>query len=484
MKTEEKLNLTMLCDFYELTMGNGYFRAGLQDRITYFDVFFRNVPDNGGFAVCAGLEQLVQYIQNLHFDEEDIAFLRDKHLFSEDFLSYLRDFRFTGDIWAVPEGTPIFPREPVVTVRAPAIQAQLIETFTLLTINHQSLIATKANRIVRAAQGRTVLEFGSRRAQGTDGAISGARAAYIGGCAGTACTISDQLYGVPAGGTMAHSWVQMFDSQYEAFKTYCQIYPHNATLLVDTYNTLKSGVPDAIRAFNDVLKPLGITKCGIRLDSGDIAYLTREARKMLDDAGWTECQISASNSLDEYIIRDLLQQGAKLDLFGVGERMITASSQPVFGGVYKLSAIEDDQGHILPKIKISENPAKITTPHFKKVYRIFSRDTGKAEADLICLRDEEIDFTQPLELFDPSATWKRKVYTNIEAKELLVPIFLNGKRVYEVPELQVSRAYCQRQVDALWDEVKRFENPHNYYVDLSQKLWDIKQSLLNSHDMN
>ncbi len=370
MKTEEKLNLTMLCDFYELTMGNGYFRAGLQDRITYFDVFFRNVPDNGGFAVCAGLEQLVQYIQNLHFDEEDIAFLRDKHLFSEDFLSYLRDFRFTGDIWAVPEGTPIFPREPVVTVRAPAIQAQLIETFTLLTINHQSLIATKANRIVRAAQGRTVLEFGSRRAQGTDGAISGARAAYIGGCAGTACTISDQLYGVPAGGTMAHSWVQMFDSQYEAFKTYCQIYPHNATLLVDTYNVLKSGVPDAIRAFDEVLKPLGIRKCGIRLDSGDMAYLTQEARRKLDAAGWTECQISASNSLDEYIIQDLLLQGAKIDVFGVGERMITARSEPVFGGVYKLAAVEDGDGKIIPKIKVSENLDKITIPHFKKTYRI------------------------------------------------------------------------------------------------------------------
>ena len=484
MKTEEKLNLTMLCDFYELTMGNGYFRAGLQDRITYFDVFFRNVPDNGGFAVCAGLEQLVQYIQNLHFDEEDIAFLREKGLFSEEFLDYLRHFRFTGDIWAVPEGTPIFPREPVVTVRAPAIQAQLIETFTLLTINHQSLIATKANRIVRAAQGRTVLEFGSRRAQGTDGAISGARAAYIGGCAGTACTLADEMYGSPAGGTMAHSWVQMFPDEYTAFKTYCQLYPENAILLVDTYNVLKSGVPNAIRAFQEVLLPQGITKCGIRLDSGDLTYLSQKAREMLDEAGLTECKIIASNALDEYIIRDLVRQGARIDSFGVGERLITSRSEPVFGGVYKLVAIEDDEGNIIPKIKISENAAKITTPHFKKVYRIFSRDTGKAEADLICLRDEEIDFTQPLELFDPSATWKRKVYTNIEARELLVPIFQGGRLVYQVPDLQTSRAYCQRQVDSLWDEVKRFENPHNYYVDLSQKLWDIKQSLLNSHDMN
>ena len=469
MRTEEKLNLTMLCDFYELTMGNGYFQAGLQDRITYFDVFFRNVPDNGGFAVCAGLEQLVRYIQDLHFDEEDIAFLRDKHLFSEEFLDYLRNFRFTGDIWAVPEGTPIFPREPVVTVRAPAIQAQLIETFTLLTINHQSLIATKANRIVRAAQGRTVLEFGSRRAQGTDGAISGARAAYIGGCAGTACTISDQLYGVPAGGTMAHSWVQMFDSQYEAFKTYCEIYPHNATLLVDTYNVLKSGVPDAIRAFNEVLKPRGITKCGIRLDSGDMAYLTQEARKMLDAAGWTECQISASNSLDEYIIQDLLLQGAKIDVFGVGERMITARSEPVFGGVYKLAAVEDAAGNIIPKIKVSENLDKITIPHFKKTYRIF---------DYLTVWDETVDESAPLELFDPRATWKRKTYTNFTAKPLQVPVFQGGELVYQLPALTEIQAYCKEQVDTLWDTVKRFENPHTYYVDLSQKLFDIKQELL------
>ena len=478
MKTEEKLNLSMLCDFYELTMGNGYREAGLGERITYFDVFFRNVPDNGGFAVCAGLEQLVRYIQDLHFDEEDIAFLRDKHLFSEEFLDYLRNFRFTGDIWAVPEGTPIFPREPVVTVRAPAIQAQLIETFTLLTINHQSLIATKANRIVRAAQGRTVLEFGSRRAQGTDGAISGARAAYIGGCAGTACTISDQLYGVPAGGTMAHSWVQMFDSQYEAFKTYCEIYPHNATLLVDTYNVLKSGVPDAIRAFNEVLRPRGITKCGIRLDSGDMAYLTQEARKMLDEAGWTECQISASNSLDEYIIQNLLLQGAKIDVFGVGERMITARSEPVFGGVYKLAAVEDENGRIIPKIKVSENLGKITIPHFKKVYRIFDKATGKAEADYITVYDEQVSETEPLELFDPMATWKRKTYTDFTAVPLQVPVFSGGKLVYQLPSLTEIQAYCRRQVDMLWDSVKRFENPHTYYVDLSQKLFDIKQDLL------
>ena len=478
MKMEQNLNLTMLCDFYELTMGNGYFQNGYKDRITYFDVFFREVPDKGGFAICAGLDQVIDYIQNLHFEPEDIEYLRSRNLFSKDFLDYLQDFRFTGDIWAIPEGTPIFPKEPILTVRAPAIQAQLIETFLLLAINHQSLIATKANRIVRAAKGRKVLEFGSRRAQGIDGAVTGARAAYIGGCKGTACTISDQLYQVPAGGTMAHAWVQMFDTQYEAFKTYCQTYPNNATLLVDTYNTLKSGVPDAIKAFNEVLKPLGITKCGIRLDSGDIAYLSREARKMLDDAGWTECEISASNSLDEYIIRDLLHQDAKIDMFGVGERLITASSQPVFGGVYKLVAVEDEDGKVVPKIKVSENVGKITNPHFKKVYRIYDKATGKAEADYITVWDEVVDESKPLELFDPQATWKRKVYTNYIAKPLQVEIFRNGELVYEKPELKDIQKYCLEQVDTLWDEVKRFENPHTFYVDLSRRLWDIKQTLL------
>ena len=474
-----KTNMTMLCDFYELTMGNGYFQTGLTDRICYFDVFYRSVPDQGGFAIAAGLAQVVEYIENLHFDEEDIAYLRSKDCFAEEFLDYLRNFSFTGDIWAVPEGTPIFPGEPILTVRAPAIQAQFIETFVLLCLNHQCLIATKSN----AAEGRPVAEFGSRRAHGPDGALLGARASYIAGCSATACTMADQHYGSPATGTMAHSWVQMFPDEYTAFKTYCELYPNNATLLVDTYNVLKSGVPNAIRVFKEVLEPKGITKCGIRLDSGDLAYLSRKAREMLDEAGLTGCKIIASNALDEYIIRDLVRQGARIDSFGVGERLITSRSEPVFGGVYKLVAIEDDQGNIIPKIKISENAAKITTPHFKKIYRIFSKATGKAEADLICLHDEEIDFEQPLELFDPDATWKRKVYTNIEAKELMVPIFQQGKLVYQVPDLQASRAYCQRQVDSLWDEVKRFENPHNYYVDLSQKLWDIKQSLLISHEM-
>ncbi len=481
MNADKKPNLTMLCDFYELTMGNGYFQCGYKDRITYFDVFFRTVPDNGGFAIAAGLEQAVRYIQQLHFDEDDIAYLRGRGIFSEDFLSYLRDFRFTGDIWAVPEGTPIFPREPIMTVRAPAIEAQLVETFLLLTLNHQSLIATKANRVVRAAKGRTVLEFGSRRAQGSDGAILGARAAYIGGCAGTACTVSDQLYGVYAGGTMAHSWVQMFDSQYEAFKAYCEIYPDNPTLLVDTYNTLKSGVPDAIRVFNEVLKPRGLTKCGIRLDSGDMTYLTKKARKMLDDAGWQSCKISVSNSLDEYLIQDLINQGACIDMFGVGERLITAKSEPVFGGVYKLTAVEDEQGNIIPKIKISENVGKITNPHFKKLYRFFGNDTGKAIADYLCVHDEAVDDTKDLEIFDPSATWKRKTVYDFTAKELLVPIFKNGELVYDLPSLDEIQKYCAQQIDTLWDEVKRFDNPHTYYVDLSQKLWDIKYDLLKNN---
>ena len=478
MERKEKLNLSMLFDFYEMTMANGYFRSGMQDRITYFDVFFRRVPDGGGFAIAAGLEQLVDYIRDLHFDEDDIAFLRSKNLFQEDFLDYLRAFRFTGDMWAVPEGTPVFPGEPLVTVRASASQAQLIETFALLAINHQSLIATKANRVVRAAKGRAVMEFGSRRAQGVDGAVVGARAAYIGGVHGTACAVSDQLYGVPAVGTMAHSWVQMFPTQYDAFKTYCEIYPTNAVLLVDTYNTLKSGVPDAIRAFNEVLKPQGITKCGIRLDSGDIAYLTKEARKMLDEAGWETCTISASNSLDEILIRDLLLQGAKIDSFGVGERLITARSEPVFGGVYKLVAVEDEDGNITPKIKISENVAKITTPHFKKLFRFYGNDTGKAIADYLTIHDETVDDSGSLTIFDPEATWKRKEVYDFTAKELQVPVFQAGELVYDLPSLPAIRDYCREQVDTLWDEVKRFDNPHKYYVDLSQKLWDVKHNLL------
>lgn len=475
---KENENLTMLCDFYELTMGNGYFRNGFYKRNVYFDVFFRNVPDGGGFAIAAGLEQIVEYIQQLHFSEEDIAYLRSKNIFDEGFLDYLRNFKFHGDIYAIPEGTPVFPGEPLLTVRAPAIEAQLIETYLLLAINHQSLIATKSNRIVRAAQGRAVLEFGSRRAQGADGAVIGARAAYIGGVAGTACTLTDVLYGVPAGGTMAHSWVQMFDTEYDAFKTYCELYPDNATLLVDTYNTLKSGVPNAIRAFKEILLPRGITNFAIRLDSGDISYLSKKARKMLDEAGLPNCKITASNSLDEYLIRDLMMQGAQVDTFGVGERLITSKSNPVFGGVYKLAAVEDEEGNIIPKIKVSENTAKITNPHFKRVYRLYDRESGKALADELTLRDETIDDTKPHVIFDPNATWKTKELTNFTVRELQVPVFLNGELVYDLPTLPEIKAYCRQQIHTLWDEVKRFENPHTYYVDLSQKLWDVKRGLL------
>ena len=474
-----KPNNTLLCDFYQLTMSNGYFELGKADEIAYFDVFFRKVPDGGGFAIAAGLEQVIEYIETLHFTEQDIEFLRSKNIFSNEFLEYLRTFRFTGDIYAVPEGTPIFPGEPIMTVRAPSIEAQFIETFILLSLNHQSLIATKANRVVRAADGRPVAEFGSRRAQGADGAVLGARASYIGGCAATACTISDRDYAIPATGTMAHSWVQMFDTEYEAFVAYCKTYPENATLLVDTYDVLKSGVPNAIRAFREVLEPLGIKKCGIRLDSGDITYLSKKARKMLDEAGFTECKIIVSNSLDENIIRDIILQGAKIDSFGVGERLITAKSNPVFGGVYKLVAKEKD-GEVIPKIKISENPEKITNPHFKKVYRIYDNETGKAGADLLCVYDEVIDTTKPLEIFDPVETWKTKEFTNYTLRELLVPIFKAGKRVYTSPSIAEMREYCLNEVDTLWDEVKRFENPHRYYVDLSEKLWNVKQSLLRS----
>ncbi len=472
-------NLTMLCDFYELTMANGYFKTGMADRIVYFDVFYRQNPDNGGFAVAAGLEQVVEYIRDLHFDEDDIDYLRSKNLFDEGFLDYLHTFRFTGDIWAVPEGTYVFPGEPLMTVRAPAIEAQFIETYILMIINHESLIATKASRLTRAAKGRAVSEFGSRRAQGADAAILGARAAYIGGVNNTACTITDELYGVPASGTMAHSWVQMFDDELTAFRNYCSIYPHNATLLIDTYNVLESGVPNAIRAFEEVLKPMGITRCAVRLDSGDIAYLTKKIRRMLDEAGWYDCKIVVSNSLDEYIIEELIRQGAEVDAFGVGERLITAKSDPVFGGVYKLCAVEDEDGTIHPRIKISENVGKITTPHFKRVYRLRGRDTGKAEADLICLYDETVDDTRPLEIFDPQNTWKRKTLSDFTATELLVPVFRAGELVYDLPTLADIRARCERERDGMWEEVRRFTNPHNYYVDLSQKLWDIKQELLN-----
>ncbi len=469
-------NLTMLTDFYELTMANGYFKNGFKDTIAYFDMFFRTIPDGGGYVIMAGVEQLVDYFRNLSFSKEDIDYLRGKG-FSEDFLDYLANFRFACDVWTVPEGTPIFPGEPIVKVKGPVIQAQFVETMVLLTINHQSLIATKANRVVRAAQGRAVMEFGSRRAQGFDGAVYGARAAYIGGCAGTACTISDEMFGIPALGTMAHSWVQLFDSEYDAFKAYAEEYPDACTLLVDTYNVLHSGVPNAIKVFDEVLAPMGKRPKGIRIDSGDIAYLSRKARKMLDDAGYPDCSIVASNSLDEYIIRDMLLQGAKVDSFGVGERLITSSSSPVLGGVYKLCAVEKD-GEIIPKIKLSENVQKITTPGNKRVYRLYDRESGKAAADLITLASETVDDSRPYELFDPDFTWKRKTLTNYTARELLEPLFRKGECVYKERNIEEIKSYCREQIDTLWDEVTRFENPHNYYVDLSQQLWDVKHELL------
>lgn len=480
MGLERKTNLTMLTDFYELTMANGYFNNDMKDKTAYFDMFFRKVPDDGGFAIMAGVEQVVEYLQNLKFDDDDIRYLRSKRMFSEEFLQYLSDFHFSCDVWAVPEGTPIFPGEPIVTVRGPVIEAQFVETMILLTINHQSLIATKANRIVRAAQGRGVAEFGSRRAQGYDGAMYGARAAYIGGCVGTACTIADRDFDVPASGTMAHSWVQLFTDEYEAFKAYAEIYPDNCVLLVDTYSVLKSGVPNAIKAFNEVIVPKGCRPKGIRIDSGDITYLSKEARKMLDDAGFSDCSIVASNALDEYLIRDLLIQGAKVDSFGVGERLITSRSEPVFGGVYKLSAIEENRV-ISPRIKLSENAGKITNPGFKKLWRLFDRHSGKAIADVITLADETIDDSKPYEIFDPEYTWKRKLVTDFTAKKLQVMLFDKGRCVYKAPDLKFIQDYCREQVSTLWDEVLRFENPHRYYVDLSKPLWKLKEKLLKEY---
>ena len=480
MKNNE-YSLALLCDFYELTMGRGYFDTDKRNTIAYFDVFFRRVPDGGGYAITAGLEQIVHYIENLSFTEADIEFLRGKGIFSEEFLKYLADFKFTGDIWGVPEGSVIFPGEPILTVRAPVIQAQLVETYVLLSLNHQSLIATKASRMVRAAKGRPISEFGSRRAHGEDAAVYGARAAYIGGCTGTACTLSDKLYGVPAGGTMAHSWVKMFDNEYEAFSTYCRLYPNNPTLLVDTYSVFGSGLPNAVKAIKDVLWPMGLKKCAIRIDSGDIAYLTKKARAYLDAQGLTDCKIIVSNALDEYLISELLAQEACIDGFGVGERLITAKSDAVFGCVYKLAASEDENGVITPKIKVSENAAKITNPGFKKIYRLYSNETGKAEADLLMLRDESIDEDAPLEIFDPEYTWKRRVIENYTARELLVPIFKNGELVYNLPPLDEIRDHCARELATMWKEVLRFENPHEYYVDLSQKLWDLKHDMISKY---
>lgn len=473
-------NLTMLVDFYELTMGEGYFNNGLKDKIAYFDMFFRRIPDGGGYCLMAGVQQLIEYLNSLSFTDDDIDYLKSKNIFSSEFLDYLKNFKFECDVYAVPEGNPVFPHEPLITVKGPVIQAQLIETMVLLTINHQTLIATKANRIVRAANSRSVMEFGSRRAQGYDGAIYGARAAVIGGCDSTACTLSDMMFDLNAVGTMAHSWVQLFDTEYEAFKTWATTYPDNCVLLIDTYNVLKSGIPNAIKTFNEVLKPLGKRPSGIRIDSGDITYLTKKCRKLLDEAGYSDCKIIISNSLDEYIIDNVLSQGAKIDSFGVGERLITAKSEPVFGGVYKLIAVEN-KGTLIPKIKISENEEKITNPGFKKIVRFFDKDSHMALADILALHNESFEDMDSIVIFNPIHTWKKKKLTNFYTKDLQVPIFIKGKQVYESPSVPEIKEFAKGEVLKLWPEVLRFENPHEYYVDLSKELWELKDQLLHKY---
>lgn len=472
----KNMNLTMLTDFYEFTMANGYFKADMKDDIGYFDMFFRKIPEDGGFAILAGINEVIDYLCELNFTAEDIKFLRNKGIFDEEFLKYLENFEFKCDVWAVPEGTAVFPGEPQITVKGPLIQAQFVETMILLLVNHQSLIATKANRMVRAAQGRPVVEFGSRRAQGTAAAIYGAKAAYIGGCLGTACTMVDRDFGIASMGTMAHSWVQSFDSEYEAFKAYAKIYPDNCIFLIDTYNVLKSGLPNAIRVFKEE-KP---KKMGVRIDSGDISYLTKNVRRILDEAGLTDCKIMISNSLDEYIIREVLLEGACIDSFGVGERLITAKAQPVFGGVYKLVAIEKD-GQLIPKIKVSENVEKITNPGFKKLYRLYDKDTNRAIADVITLADEAIPENDDYEIFDPQNIWKRKKVSNFVAKDLRVKIFEDGKLIYQKPTLEEIRSHAQKQVEAMWDEMLRFENPQVYYVDLSHDLWELKKGMIEDY---
>ncbi len=469
-------DLALLTEGYELTMADGFMGAGMKDTVAYFDLFFRRVPDNGGFAIAAGLSKVIDYLEHLHFREEDIKYLKSKGI-SDELASYLKDFKFTCDVWAIPEGTPIFPNEPIIKVRGPIIEAQLIETMLLLSINQQSLIATKANRLVRAAHGTAVAEFGTRRAQGVDEAVYGARAAYIGGCVATSGVIPEKEFGIPSVNTMIHSWVQLFDSEYDAFCEYARRHPDDCTLVVDTYDTIRSGIPNAIKAFDDVLAPLGKRPKSVRIDSGDITYLSKRVRKMLDVAGYPDCDIMASNSLDEHLISDMVSQGAKVDCFIVGERLITSASSPLFGGVYKLSAIEKD-GKTVPKINLSENVRKITIPSSKQVYRLIDKDSGKAIADVLTLDDEIIDETKPYVLFDPDFTWKRKEIENFVTRKLLVPIFKGGKKVYEEPSLKEIREYCLRQTDTLWDEVKRFENPHKYYVDLSKNLWAERNSLI------
>lgn len=471
-------NLSLLMDFYELTMANAFFKKNQKDTIAHFDLYFRNAPDDAVFAIAAGLDTAIEYIENLHFNDEEIQFLRNKHIFDEEFLEYLKNFKFSCDIRAIKEGSVVFANEPLMTVRGPFMQALLLETMLLLIINHQSMIATKSNRIVRSAKDKTVLEFGSRRAHGPDAANLGARAAYIAGATGSANTFTDYEYGIPASGTMAHSWVQSFDTEIEAFKTYAETYPDSTVLLVDTYDTLHHGVPNAIKCFDEVLKPLGKRPKGIRLDSGDLAYLSKKARIMLDEAGYEDCPIVASSSLDEFKIKDIIDQGGKIDIFGVGERMITAKSNPVFGGVYKLVAVERN-GELIPRIKVSENIEKITTPGLKQVYRIYDNETKKAKADLITLKDEVINENEPLTIFHPLYTWKRKTINNFYTKPMLVSIYENGKLVYNRPSLEEIREYCKQEVDSLWEEYKRLDQPQLYKVDLSQNLWNLKHDLLN-----
>lgn len=471
-------SLELVSDFYEFTMSNAYLQKKMQNKIAYFDVFFRRIPDNGGYAIVAGLESIITYIQNLKFTKEDISYLRKQAKFSEDFLRYLENFHFSGDIWAIPEGTVVFPNEPLITVKAPMVEAQLLETMLLLTINHQSLIATKTSRIVRSAKGIPVMEFGARRAHGVDAAVLGARASIIGGAIGTSCTYCAKKFGVPASGTMAHSFIQSFSSEYEAFKTYAEIYPNDCTLLLDTYDTLKSGLPNAIAVFNQILTPMGIRPKAVRLDSGDLAYLSKKVRTILDENGYPDCKICATNSLDEYLITSLLDQDAKIDSFGVGENLITAKSEPVFGGVYKLAAIEENNC-IMPKIKISETLIKITNPGFKRTYRFYDKTTHKALADVITLAEEKIPEDSYL-IFDEQNPWKKKHLTNYELVPLQQKIFENGELLYTSPSLSAITTYAKAQLDSLWEEITRLENPHIYYVDLSEKLWKLKKDMLST----
>lgn len=479
---KELRNLSLVMDFYELTMSQCYFNQN-KDQEVVFDLFYRNNPDNGGLCLFCGLEQVIEYVKNLHFEKDDIEYLRSLHQFSEEFLDYLSKVRFTGDIYAIPEGTPVFPHEPLVRVKAPIIEAQLVETALLLALNHQTLIATKARRIVQASEGRAVMEFGARRAHNFDAAIYGARAAYIAGCAGSATTYAGKEYGLPVLGTMAHSFIQSFDSEYDAFLFYAKTYPDQCTLLIDTYSTLKSGIKNAIRVAKEYLEPNGYRLKGVRIDSGDMAYLSKQVRKELDAHGLQDCGIVVSNSLDEYVIESLIhQQGAKIDSFGVGENLICSKNSPVFGGVYKLVAIEKD-GKMIPKIKISDNVEKVTNPGLKKVYRIYEKDTGMAQADLMALEHEVLDDQKDLTIYHPMSRWKYKVIQGgtYELRELLVPIFIRGKVVYQCPSLDGIREYSKRELDTIWEEIKRFAYPQEYYVDLTKDLLDLKLKLLNEH---